>query len=168
MSVKRIFISNLEIKNSINEVIINVYVFDKYKLFILNKLKKINNIFLDRLKYKKYKETFSKKLKLGRFVGKYLINGVVIPMFKLCKKVKIKSKKINNFFYNLSLVFSNYSYMDNNILNKLIVNILKSKLRKNYIYKYYMILLYINYIKYNINNLTGLLNIISKIYKKKS
>jgi hypothetical protein len=44
---------------------------------------------------------------------------------------------------------------------------LKNKLRKNYMYKYYTSMLYLNSIKYSSNNIIGLSNILNKVFDKK-
>jgi hypothetical protein len=65
ISLKRILISKPEIKHTVNEVIITIYSFNKYKLYLLNMIKKLNNLFfVNLIKFKEQKIKFNNKLKL--------------------------------------------------------------------------------------------------------
>jgi hypothetical protein len=162
MSLKRIFISKPTIKHNNNEVIITVYSFNKQKLFFLNKIKKINKLFLTRSSLKKYKFKFDDKFRIWGFIYKLLDNGIINNIF-----VKLNVKNINIFLYNILLKFSNYNINKNIVVKKIANKIFLEKFRKNYIYKYYTSMLYINNLKFSMTNLLGLSNILNKIYNKK-
>lgn len=168
VSLKRIFISKPEIKHSINEVVITVYSFNKYKLYLLNKIKKLNKLFSRHWKkrVKKFylKKKFLKRLRIWSFIYKFINNGVVSQVYINSNKY-IVNKFIYNFFNKVTLY--NFNYKNSSLINKLIINIFKKKLRKVYLYKYYTIMLYINNLKYNISNMVGLINILNKLYNKK-
>jgi hypothetical protein len=63
-SVNKIYVSKPEIKYSIKEVIITIYVYNREKFYILKKLAKLNNYFFlktEKNKFK-YKNTYKKRL----------------------------------------------------------------------------------------------------------
>lgn len=180
MNLKRIFISKPEIKHSSNKVVITIYTFNKEKLYILKILKNLNTMYLNNWKYKKlrFKNNLKKNLKRWKFINKYLQNGIISRFI-----VKLKKPNLIKFLFNL---FENKNYLNsinvnytkdlnNNNLLKIkkwfIFNLLKKtinhKLKDIFLYKKYTSILYLNNMKYNINLLIGLKNILSKIYNKK-
>jgi hypothetical protein len=176
-SLKRIFISKPEIKHSSNKVIITVYTLNKEKLYFLKKLKNLNKMFTRKVKYRKFTLSFrkfkfelKKRLKKWNFVNKYLENGIIFPFI-----IRIKKPQIINFFFNIINNTKSLLYKDIYTLkekkNLFILNVLKKfldyKLKKIYIYKTYTSLLYLNNLKFNINLMLGLKNILYKIYNKK-
>jgi hypothetical protein len=63
-SVNKIYVSKPEIKYSIKEVIITIYIYNREKFYILKKLAKLNNYFFlktEKNKFK-YKNTHKKRL----------------------------------------------------------------------------------------------------------
>jgi hypothetical protein len=55
----------------------------------------------------------------------------------------------------------------NLLVNKIVKKVFMKKFRRNYLYKYYTTMLYVNNLKFNMANLVGLTNILNKIYNKK-
>lgn len=166
-SLKKIYISKPEIKHSINEVVITVYSFNKYKLYLLNKVKKLNKLFNKQSmvnKKIKYKNNLIFKLKIWSFISRFINNGIVSQLHINSNKYRIN--KFIYYFFN-KVTFYNFNYKNSSVINKLIIRIFKKKLRKVYLYKYYTIMLYVNNLKYNVSNTVGLINILSKFYNKK-
>ena len=174
-SLKKIFISKPEIKHSSNKVVITVYTLNKEKLYFLKKLTNLNKIFTRKLKYKgrfnlnyrKFKFKLKSKLKTWVFINKYIENGITFPFI-----IRIKKTSIIKFFYNLIVKTKSYiSMKDLHSRNMFVINVVRKildyKLKKIYTYKTYTGLLYLNNLKFNINLLLGLKNILQKIYNKK-
>jgi hypothetical protein len=59
------------------------------------------------------------------------------------------------------------SYKKSIIINRIAKKVFRNKLKKNYLYKYYTTLLYMNNLRYSSNNMLGLVNILNKLYNKK-
>jgi hypothetical protein len=166
MSLNRIFISKPNIKHNLNEIVITIYTFNKQKLFLLNKIKKLFlwekiNVLLSK-KPGNYNSTNKTKYIFNPLYN-YVRGGLFINKF-----LKFNTSKINNYLFKLVSNLSYFNTKNNNlILSKIINQLFKDKLKKVYLYKYYTSLLYINSLKFNITNLIGVTNILSKIYNKK-
>lgn len=158
-SVNKLYVSKPEIKYSIKGVIITVYVYNREKFFILKKLSRLNMYFRNILEKNKYKTRFSinNKLKKINFPFKYIKKGVMYKFINLLPfRLKIENMEFNSIFK-----LNNNKYILNN-LNK----IFYMNLKKVFICKYYLGLVYLINYKFNNNNLTELKNKLYKIYKK--
>lgn len=161
MSSNRIFISRPEIKHSINNVTITIYTFNKYNLYLLKKIKNLSKLFINNNKYRSQKFELNKKFKITSFINKFSNNGIIYNVF-----INLNKNKVYNTILSLFSI-NNYNKNYNIVINSIIKEILVTKLRKFYLYKYNAVLLFINNFKFNINNIIGLNNILNKIYNKK-
>ena len=119
-NLKRIYVSSPDIKYSINNINIFVYVFNKEKLIILNKVKKI--------KIKEIKSlNFIDKLNIKNLFNKNLFN------LNKCN-IEILSKLLQSKFYKLYLY---KLYINNLYLNKYKFNNINILNLKNILYKLY-------------------------------
>jgi hypothetical protein len=267
LKLNRIFISIPQIKHSIEKINIDIYSYNKQKLYIIKILKKLSLIFLNKdnivLKeldplhlelennysndtYTDYLSNYFLSNKLIRFlwkkswlrhkrhiirriewkieksnkkfgINKYNINSIYKLLHLWRYKLQFKSWRFINIFIKNTLSMKNFNkkliiyYFVNLIqiikpyindkksvtLNNLIVNkevelydnyitnikpivannkfiiintirnlILNNTLKEINVYKYHISKLYINILKYNINNMLGLINILNKIYNK--
>nr|YP_010480780.1 ribosomal protein S5 [Aspergillus avenaceus]UVN15590.1 ribosomal protein S5 [Aspergillus avenaceus] len=141
LSTNKIFISNGEFKHTNDNVNITLYVYNRQKLNYLLKLKKK---YIDIFK----KAEFVKKLKLIKKIGLDIFN------------------KQNNKSLILNKVLPNYSSKVYSVQNIYYRNFLKKSLKRFKYYMYYKQLLYINKAKFENSYLQGLINLVSKIYKK--
>jgi len=167
-SVNKLYVSKPEVKYSIKEVIITVYVYNREKFFILKKLSRLNMYFKYILERNKYKTRFSNKKKLVKINSpfKHIKKGVIYKLFILMP------------FYNNINFYNNENMEPNNMFilfklnnNKYILNNLKKifymNLKKVFLCKYYLGIIYLTNYKFNNNNLIELKNKLYKIYKKK-
>lgn len=124
-TIKRVFIGTSDIKHSIDNIIINVYVFNKEKIYYLNKIKLLNiNKKLNLLENIK-----CKKLKIFKINYKYLYNSLNLNLRKnLYLSFLYK-------FYISKLFFNNFKFNIINInnLNNLLTNIFRKKIIFNII-----------------------------------
>lgn len=178
----KIFISKPEIKHSINKVVITIYTYNREKFYFIYKLKKLSKLFINNFKYNKAKLL----LKRTKFIYKYIRNEYISRLSTLLKNT-FNKKNLDKYYLNFLdiiiiklLDYNNFlkkkknrefvSYLKNN-KEKFILNLMKKFLKIEYknilLYKYYYAMLYFNSYKFNINNLLGLKEILSKIYNKK-
>ena len=149
--LKRIFVSVPDIKYSINNINVCIYVFNKELLVIKKKIKKLHfkniKIFKNLRKIKRFKNFIKiKKFIKNRYNFIYFLNS-----FKIISNNINLSKKI----------------ISNNLSNKIIfLNILKNKYYELYLYKKYVSILYLNKNKFNYTNLIKLKKILSIFYNK--
>lgn len=152
LSSNRIYLSKAEFKHSNNNVLINIYLFNRQKY---NYLLKLKNIFL---KKKNLNQKFIKLLKLVYFKGLDLTKEIHKDKHLLVKALNILEKnnkyKINTFktISNLSMVFYKKT--------------LKLTMRKLRLYFFYKQLLFINKSKLNYNFLHLLKKNLEKLYNK--
>jgi hypothetical protein len=167
-SVNKLYVSKPEIKHSIKEIIITVYVYNREKFFILKKLSRLNMYFKYLLERNKSKNKFLNKKKLIKVNSpfKYIQKGVIYKLFKLIPfynniaLYNSENIKYNNMYILFKLNSNNY------ILNN-IKKIFYMNLKKVFICKYYLSIIYLTNYKFNNNNLTELKNKLYKIYKKR-
>lgn len=146
-TLKRIFIGISDIKHSIDNIVINIYIFNKEKLYYLNKIKKLKkklkinknlNYFDENIKnkvkynhnylYKSLKLNLRKKLYLS-FLYKYYVNKIFINNFKFNI---INLNNLNNIIANIykkKIVFNiiNMKYL--HLDNSLFIDAITRKLR---------------------------------------
>ena len=157
LSVKRIFVSRAEMKHTNNKVIITVYTYNRQKFYFMNKIKKLQKMFMfiEQYKFKAMKSTnririFKNKLNLliiGQKKKRYLylyIKNLYKQLNKrngFLKKIHQKlNKKIYNYYKNKSI----YNIISNNRIKKMS---LKNPFFKT---KLYIIFLYIRNLITNI------------------
>jgi hypothetical protein len=169
-SVNKLYVSKPEIKYGIKEVLITVYVYNREKFFIIEKLSKLNKYFKYMSERNNYRIKFSKKLKKVNSPFKLLKKNIIPKLFNLIpfynynlniyNNLGNKDIKINNMFMLFKL--SSNKYILNNIKKVFYMN-----LKKVFICKYYLSIIYLTNYKFNINSLTELKNKLYKIYKKR-
>jgi hypothetical protein len=170
-SVNKLYISKPEIKYSIKEVIITVYIYNREKFFILKKLSRLNMYFKYILEINKSRLSKKKKLKKINSPFKILKKGIIYKIFNL---ISFNNNNLNSYYD----YFSNKNIKSNNFFtlfklknNKYILNNIKKifymNIKKIFMCKYYLGLIYLTNYKFNNNNLTELKNKLYKIYKKK-
>jgi hypothetical protein len=175
-SVNKVYVSKPEIKYSIKDVIITVYVYNRERISILKKLATLNNFFFIRAEKSKFKhKNIYKKRLLQKSLKKW---GKISFPFNFIKRGTI-FKIINlTSFYNESYNNINKTIEPNNIYtllklnnNKYILNNIKKifymNLKKVFISKFYISVIYLINFKFNNNNLTELKNKLYKIYNRR-
>jgi hypothetical protein len=167
-SVNKLYVSKPEIKYSIKEVIITVFVYNREKFFILKKLSRLNIYFKYILERNKSKTRFIKKIDSP---FKFIKKGVIYKLFNLIPFYNYNvsmDNNLNNENMEPNSIFISL-YLNNN--NKYILNNLKTifymNLKKVFMCKYYLGIIYLINYKFTKNNLTELRNKLYKIYKKK-
>jgi hypothetical protein len=169
-SVNKLYVSKPEIKYSIKEVIITVYVYNREKFFILKKLSRLNMYFKYILERNKYKTRFSKKLKKLNSPFKYIQQ---VTISKLLNLMPFYNRNINmyNNLNNENMepnnMFKLFKLNSNKYILKNLKKIFYMNIKKVFICKYYLGIIYLTNYKFNNNNLTELKNKLYKIYKKK-
>ena len=161
LSLKRIFISKCEIKHNIDNIIITLYIFNKQKKVIFNKLTGINKMFLNTSTYEQYRHKIKKNLRAWVFIIKYTYKGIFPNLSHF-------NNNINLFYYYINKIMVQNNLTDKNvIINNIIKNIINDKYKYIYLYQYYTTMLYINNIKFSSNNILAMKNILDKFYNKK-
>jgi hypothetical protein len=169
-SVNKLYISKPEIKYSIKEVIITVYVYNREKFFILRKLSRLNMYFKYILEINKPRLSKKNQLKKINSPFKHLKKGII---FKLINLIPFYNDNINlyNDYRNKNMESNNFFILFKLKSNKYILNNIKKifymNIKKVFMCKYYIGLIYLTNYKFNNNNLTELKNKLYKIYKKK-
>lgn len=183
-SVNKVYVSKPEIKYSIKEVIITVYIYNRERFYFLKKLSRLNEIIYNMLKRNETynilesdetsKSLLAEKLREIDYPFKYIGNGI-IPKFLNSRSLYIDIENNFNNYYN---IFKNTSILPDNISvlfklnsNKYIFNNIKKifymNLKKVFMCKFYISIIYLNNYKFNNNNIIELKNKLFKIYKKK-
>jgi hypothetical protein len=186
-SVNKVYVSKPEIKYSIKEVIITVYIYNRERFYFLKKLSILNEIIFNMLKRNETynilesdetaKSLLAEKLREIDYPFKYIGNGT-IPKFLNSRSLYIDIEKNFNNYYNIFNNFKNTSILTDTISiflklnsNKYIFNnikkILYMNLKKVFMCKFYISIIYLNNYKFNNNNMIELKNKLFKIYKKK-
>ena len=157
LSSNRIYLSKAEFKHNNNNVLINIYLFNRQKYNYLSKLK---NIFLLKSfqENKIFNKSFIKLLKIIYFKGlsnnktRYKKISSYLKIFSnLNKNRKIKIDRFK-YFYDYTIKFYKYSLRYNMMLLRL--------------YFYYKQLIYINKFKLNYNYLRLLKKRLEILYNK--
>ena len=175
-SVNKIYVSKPEIKYSIKEVIITVYVYNRERFSILKKLATLNNFFFIRAEKNKfkYKNIYKKRLlqkslkKWGKvyFPFNFIKKGTIFKLINLTSFYNESYNNINNTIepnkVSILLKLNNNKYILNNIKKIFYMN-----LKKVFISKFYISVIYLINFRFNNNNLTELKNKLYKIYNKK-
>ena len=171
-SVNKLYVSKPEIKYSIKEVIITIYVYNREKFFLLKKLSRLNAYFNYILKINKSKKNYFKNNRLKKIDSSFknikndimfkLIN--LIPLSKYNLNLYNNFKTDNNTSSNFFILFKlrNNKYILNNIKKIFYINI-----KKVFMCKYYIGIIYLANYKFNNNSLIELKNKLYNIYKKK-
>jgi len=165
-SVNKLYVSKPEIKCSIKEVFITVYVYNREKFFILKKLSKLNTYFKYMLEINS-KTIFSKRSEKINSPFKYLKKSKVYKLFNLASFYSYNLYNSNNENIEFNNMFRLFKLNSNKYILKNLKKILYMNLKKVFIYKYYLGIIYLTNYKFNSNNLTELKNKLYKIYKKK-
>jgi hypothetical protein len=129
LSVNRIFVSKAEMKHTNNKVIITVYTYNRQRFYFLNKIRKLQKMFMfiEQYKFKAIKTTnrirlLKNKLNLFNFLNfnkkKRKISKYIKFLYKnlskknrFLKKINRKlNKKIYNYYRNKSI----YNIISNN------------------------------------------------------
>lgn len=155
LSSNRIYLSKGEFKHSNNNVLINIYLFNRQKH---NYLLKLKNIYLKKILKKNTFFPFIKILKLINFKAMSSIKKINKDKYLLIKALNIVEK---NEKYKINTL-KNLSDYGMNIYKKL----LKLTMRKLRLYFYYKQLIYINKSKLNYNYLLLLKKHLEKLYNK--
>jgi hypothetical protein len=142
LSTNRIFVSRAELKHTNNKVIVTLYIYNREKKYLFNKIKRIKTIV--RLR----RRNFRRKIRLIK------LQGLAI------------TKKVNK---EKSLLFDLAKYENNNFKNytkQYYVNFIAKSLAKEMLNLYYKRMLYFNKSKFENTRLFGLTNILRKVYNK--
>jgi hypothetical protein len=158
--MKKIFISNPIIKYNINNVLITIFVFNKEKSYILNKIQKLNKMFIGKNNYNLIKDNSINSL------FKFIKDRSLSKIYKV-NKLLINEQFINGLFHFSNHILKLNSVNSNSNIISSIKKLIKGKTKKIFIYKYYLSILYFNNYKFNINSILNINNILSKIYGKK-
>jgi hypothetical protein len=151
-NLKRIFVSLPEIKYGINNINIFIYIFNKEKLILLNKIKKIKtskiNLSSNKLISNNIKNIYSElnthnikiisKLLKNKFYKLYLyrlyMNNLFINKYKFSFMNILSLKnilyKLFNKNINISIINTKYLYLNNSLFIDAIVRKLKDRNRK--------------------------------------
>jgi hypothetical protein len=182
-SLKRVFISFPYIKHTNNNVNILIFIFNKYKLLLLNKIKKLNRLFyIYKNKINKHKNSMVKfNKKFNKKFKNYNNSTNGYKKFNEYRKSNKHNKYINKKIINVNIKNEKkLNFLENSLnkkpklnLNNLInfknfmVNSILHRKKKNIFKKNYISSLYLNVFKYNNLNLINVKNIIYKIFNKK-
>jgi hypothetical protein len=170
-SVNKVYVSKPEIKHSIKEVNITVYVYNREKFYILNKLSELNKFYIFILKRYRSKSRILKNLikrKITINKNSSFINIKNSIIFKLLNLMPLSNYSLDNKFieYNNNMFtlfkFNSNKYILNNIKKILYIN-----LKNIFMCKLYIGIVYLNNYKFNNNNLVELKNKLYNIYNKK-
>lgn len=141
LSINRIFVSKAELKHTNSKIIITIYIYNRQKKYLFNKIKKMDTI------VQLNNTNFIKKIKL--------------ESISIIEQVK-KEKKL------LSEIFELKNYENfNGYEEKLLEDFLMKSLEKEMLKVYYENLLYLNRSKFENTTLLKFNNLISQFYKKK-
>jgi hypothetical protein len=157
---------------------ITLYVYNREKFYFLNKLSKLNKLFFNLLKKNRAKKSILlNKLKKIDYSFKYIKNGIV-PKFFNSKLLYFKENLYNynnlfkfydfkNMFEKSENIYILFNFNNNKYILNNIKKIFSMNLKKVFLYKFYISIIYLNNYKFNNNNLMQLKNKLHKIYKKK-
>jgi hypothetical protein len=164
LSMKRIFISNSIIKYSINKVMITLNIYNKEKYIFLRNIQKLNYIFLNKNTLNK--KTSTKYLNIN-YIFKYIKNRSLFAI-RTFNNSLLKNKSSLSGLFNYINFYNVESFKigKNILILNTIEKVLKKKLKKIFLFKYYISLLYLNNYKFNVVNILGIKNILEKIYNK--
>ena len=171
-SVNKLYVSKPEVKYSIKEVIITIYVYNREKFFVLKKLSRLNAYFNYIIKINKSKKSFVKNKALKKIDSSFknIKKDVMFKLINLIPLYKYSSNLYNN-FENDHNTSSNFFILFKLRSNKYILNNIKKifymNLKKVFMCKYYIGIIYLANYKFNNNSLTELKNKLYIIYKKK-
>lgn len=143
LSTNRIFVSRAELKHTNNKVTVTLYIYNREKKYLFNKIKRIKTI--ARLR----KESFLRKIRLIKSQG-----------LAITKKVKNLEK---------SFLFDLAKYENNNFKNytkQYYENFIVKSLAKELLNVYYNRRLYFNRSKFENTRLLGLTSLLKKVYNK--
>jgi hypothetical protein len=169
-SVNKLYVSKPEVKYSIKEVIITIYVYNREKFFVLKKLSRLNAYFNYIIKINKSKKSFIKNKALKKIDSSFknIKKDVIFKLINLIPLYKYNSNLYNN-FENDQNTSSNFFILFKLRSNKYILNNIKKifymNLKKIFMCKYYIGIIYLANYKFNNNSLTELKNKLYKIYK---
>jgi len=155
-SLKRIIVGRPDIKHNINNIILNLYIFNKEKIFYLKRIWMLNKI-------------VKKRVLTSSLSKKEIINNVLL--FTKNKNLQKISTKWGNNPEKLYAIYNyyNHEYINNNMtyLYKGIRVNIEKRFYIVYLYQRYLSKLYFNTYKFNILNISNISKIISDIYNKK-
>jgi hypothetical protein len=184
-SVNKVYVSKPEIKYSIKDVIITVYIYNRERFYFLKKLSRLNNFFyfkleknknwnkknfLFKFKYLSYKQLYKQSLIIRFLHQRIEKKSIISNLIKYIPKNdnnEIDYSTYNNLHYKL--IGSNKSILsyDNKFILSNIKKIFFMNLKQVYLSKFYIAIIYLNNYKFNNNNLVELKNKLYNIYKKK-
>jgi len=141
LSINRIFVSKGELKHTNSKIIITIYIYNRQKKYLFNKIKKMDTI------VQLNNTNFIKKIKL--------------ESISIIEQVKKEKKLLSDIFE-----LKNYENF-NGYEEKLLENFLMKSLEKEMLKVYYENLLYLNRSKFENTTLLKFNNLISQFYKKK-
>jgi hypothetical protein len=133
-------------------------VYNREKLYILNKLSKLNKFYIKILKRNKYKNRLLKKLINLNYPFKHIKKNIIFNLFNY---MPLNDYRDNNNLFRLFKLNSN-KYILNNLKKIFYMN-----LKKVFMCKFYIGIIYLNNYKFNNNNLIELKNKLFNIYNKK-
>lgn len=155
LSSNRIYLSKAEFKHTNNNVLINIYLFNRQKY---NYLLKLKNIYLKKIFLKETNLNFIKIFQLINSKGLSCIKEINKNKYLLIKALDIVEKNSKNKI-NTYRDLSNYGI----IIYKKLLNLTMKKLR---LYFYYKQLIFINKSKLNYNYLRLLKKHLENLYNK--
>jgi hypothetical protein len=141
LSINKIFVSKVELKHTSSKIIITIYIYNRHKKYLLNKIKKIDRI------VQLNNTNFLKKIKLE------IIN--IIEQINKEKKLLTE-----NFEWKDYQNFDNFEEI-------IIEDFIKKSLEKEILKIFYENLLYFNRFKFENTYLLKFKNLIYKFYNKK-
>jgi hypothetical protein len=162
--MRKLFISNSTIKYNLNKTIISFYTYNKEKYYFINNIQKLNYIFNNNNIY---------NITNTNYIYKYIKNKsffIINNLNKIIRNKNINLKGLYNFIgLNKFILTSTDKIFKNKNLFLININekILKEKMKKIFLYKYYVSILYINNYKFNVVNMMGIKNILKNIYGNK-
>lgn len=183
-SVNKVYVSKPEIKYSIKDVIVTVYIYNRERFYFLKKLSRLNNFFyfkleknknwnkknfLFKFKYLLYKQLYKQSL-IVRFLHQRIEKKSIISnLIKYIPQNDNSEIEYNTFNKNYKLIGYNKPIMlyDNKFILNNIRKIFYMNLKQVYLYKFYIAIIYLNNYKFNNNSLVELKNKLYNIYKKK-
>lgn len=183
-SVNKVYVSKPEIKYSIKDVIVTVYIYNRERFYFLKKLSRLNNFFYFKLEKNKNwnKKNFLLKFKYLLYKQLYKQSLIVRFLHQRIEKKSIISNLIkyipqndnseidyNTFNKNYKLIGSSKPVMlyDNKFILNNIKKIFYMNLKQVYLSKFYIAIIYLNNYKFNNNSLVELKNKLYNVYKKK-
>ena len=168
LSTNRILVSRPELKHSSDKVIITVYLYNRQKIYFINKIKKINNVFsFLKLLKSDNRDIISIKKAIDLGVSKGILKNVkekvknIILRISKEKKIFMKTPLISNKAERVIKEDKFITY-ENRFLN----NLVSKSLDKELLRLFFEQILFFNKSKLNNTYLAAFSKLIKSVYKK--